>query len=512
MFRWQRELFCIMVSMNSWFRWLVAGLLLGIGFVLPILWPLGLIGGAYFLFLLREETNKRKIYFGAWLAWSIKSAFATSVFWSVYPIEWLPIDFGNIQLALIFIYWFTASLWLGGGALVVVLLYKFFQKNILAINKNLIFLIFPIIWVLGEVIGSLIFSVMMIGPGGSINASYSLGYVGYLLTENNLLLQFARLGGVYSLSFLFTASSVALYLAFSVRKKVYQYIIVGLLVFVYLTSFFTFYTSTNVPVKEGYKVVTIDTNFPKGPALNRESSMIISNNLNDAVMAALAEDPDYILLPEDARYFDQQRPVSAVKSLFQLQFDNPEVTIIDSGRVELNDKIILQAFVYNGPGNPVERFHKRYLVPQGEYMPSLYSGFLGLLGYGKTADYLSSVISYEVGSKTSQANVASNIPGVLFCFESVSPYGVRTLVKERPTMPFVAHQISHAWFHDSNILWHQLDSMLKVQAVWNHQYIVSAGNHVSGQVITPGGNMVPLQVVASDELWTVKTTKIPKVY
>jgi len=492
-------------------RWLFSGLLLGIGFVLPALWILGVFGAAYFLHLVQEEQSNKSLYFGAWLAWSVKAAFASAYFWSTYPIEWLPTDFGNIQLMLIFMYWATVSICLGSGAIVVLSLYKLFQNYLSITKKYFLLLIFPFIWIAGEVIGSIMFSLMLIGPGGSIDASYSFGYAGYLLAEHDIFLQFARIGGVYSLSFLFVIGAVLFYLAYSIQKKVYQFTALVLIILIHLTSLMTFYEAKDIStLEEGYKVVTIDTNFPKVLTRDKASSMLISNSLNDAMEVALAQNADYILLPEDARYFDQRRSVSATKSLFKLRFDNPDVVIVDSGRAESESKTVLQAFVYNGPNNPVEQFHKRYLVPQGEYMPSFYSKFLGLIGFGKTANYLSDVISYEVGSKTSQAKTAENIPGVLFCFESVSPYGVRVLMKEKPDMPFVAHQVSHAWFHNPNALWHQLDAMLKVQAVWNQKYIISAGNYVEGKVIAPDGNIMSLETVATDEMWKVKKITIPK--
>lgn len=512
MFLWQLESFCIMDWLNNWLRWSIAGLLLGVGFVLPLLWPVGLLGGAYFIQLLHNETNLIRSCLGAWLAWSVKAAFATSVFWSAYPIEWLPIDFGNTQLIIIFIYWITASAWLGSGAVLVATVYRFFHLYWKGIKPLLIFVVLPVIWVIGEVLGSIVFSVMMMGPGGSINASYSLGYGGYLLAENEVILQFARLGGVYSLSLLFALVCGSLYFLLSAKKQHARKVTFGFLTLIYLTSLFTFSVPEETIESNGYKVISIDTAFPKGPIRNQSDSIQISNSLNTAMLVSLGQKPDYILLPEDARYFNQQRSASAVKSLFKLQFDNPKAVIIDSGRAEVEGNTVLQTFIYNGPDDSVERVHKRYLVPQGEYMPSLYAKLLGLVGYGETANYLSEVVSYEVGSKTSQTEMANNLPGILFCFESVSPYGVRTLIKERPNIPFVAHPISHAWFHDSNILWHQLDTMLKVQAVWNQKYIVSAANHAKGRVVTPQGTVSDLRIIEQGSGWEVSEVIIPKSY
>jgi hypothetical protein len=114
-----------------------------------------------------------------------------------------------------------------------------------------------------------------------------------------------------------------------------------------------------------------------------------------------------------------------------------------------------------------------------------------------------------VGSLTSQTEAASSTPGILYCFESVSPWGVKKIIQERGEVPFIAHPISHAWFNEPKILWKNLDSMLRVQAIWNQQYIVSAGGHVSGQVYTPQGKIRSPENIASGDNWTLRQSFIP---
>jgi len=139
----------------------------------------------------------------------------------------------------------------------------------------------------------------------------------------------------------------------------------------------------------------------------------------------------------------------------------------------------------------------------------LTAGMLKLFGYDSVIDYITKDVSYIVGPQVSQNHFSSHHPGVLFCFEYTDPTGVRSLVKERPDLPFIAHPISHAWFNEPHTLLSQIDSMLKVQAVWNQQYIVSAGSRVSGSVFTPGGSKVSLSTVASGENWEVREIIIP---
>jgi len=142
-------------------------------------------------------------------------------------------------------------------------------------------------------------------------------------------------------------------------------------------------------------------------------------------------------------------------------------------------------------------------------MPYIYATLLRIVGYGSAVETIGKDISYTVGSLTSQTEAASSTPGILYCFESVSPWGVKKIIQERGEVPFIAHPISHAWFNEPEILWKNLDSMLRVQAIWNQQYIVSAGGHVSGQVYTPRGKVRSPENIASGENWTLRQSFIP---
>lgn len=143
-------------------------------------------------------------------------------------------------------------------------------------------------------------------------------------------------------------------------------------------------------------------------------------------------------------------------------------------------------------------------------MPYVYSGVLRLVGYSEPARFLEQQLSFRVGDLTAQSGFASHVPSVLFCFESNAPTGVRTLMQERGgDVPFIAHVVSHGWFHDPTVLWQQLEVMLRIQAIWNDVYIVSAGNHVAGYVVTNNGVVVQPTVIASGTNWNVTLSAVP---
>jgi len=490
---------------NNFLQWVAAGSLLGAGFLFPPLWIFGIVGVSWIIVLSLSTQSIKKLVVGSLAAGTIKAAAALFWFWSVYPIVWLAFDLGRIQLILIFFYWITAALWLGTAVVIFALVAK---KLSFYLRKKLLLPLIPFVWMFSEIVGSLIFSVITIGEGGVITSAFSFGFVGYLLAQHNILIFGALFGGVYMLGLLFVGVAAGLLCIES--KHHYIGVVAGVLCVVYATAYVPLVSRDFVVNDEAYSVVTIDTTFPPNQIRTPEGAAIIRTELDAAMDVALNLDSDYILLPEDARYFNQYQNINQTKAIFQFQKSNPATIIVDSSRALSGDDTVLQSYVYNGVENTVDQSHKRYLVPQGEFMPALYVGVLQLFGFGELTEKIAQDISFTVGPKVSQSEFAQTSPGVLFCFESVSPWGVRTILQERGEVPFIAHPISHAWFHDSEILWVNLDSMLRVQAIWNQQYIVSVGSHVSGQVFTPNGSIQTLDEVTSGDGWIVRQTSIPK--
>lgn len=508
MCQWQLELFCIMDFLRKAgiTQWGISGILLGLGFLFPALWPAGIVGVAYFLYLTQQKQSLKHIILGGFVSWTTKSALAIIWFWSVYPIDWLTFDFGKAQLGVIGSYWLVTAGWLGiGGTITAITFSRLFRS----LGQSVwLYILVPVLWLGGELVSSFIFSIMTYGEGGRLTTAFSFGYVGYLFADHQWLLQGARVFGVYSLGIMFVGVAFFSLRHFSQWRHIHQALPISLLGIFFLTAYIPF-PSTKTQTDEVHHVLTIDTTFPKDQHLTSAGTEVMQAELEQAMQTGLSRSPDYILLPEDARYFNQTQTPEITQTAFSFLHQNPEVVIVDTGRVERAEKALLQAFIYNGKEQTVDVSQKRYLVPQGEFMPALYVGFLKLLGFSETVDSLAEDISYSVGPKTSQENFSASAPGVLFCFESVSPWGVKKIMAERGTVPFIAHPISHGWFHDPQIFWRNLDSMLKVQAVWNQQYIVSSGSHVVGQVYTPAGKVENLTPLESGDNWQLREAFIP---
>lgn len=484
----------------------LSGIFLGIGFVIPATWLLGFIGVAIFILALAKTTTAKQALIGGLVAWTTKSLFAISWFWSTYPITWIDLSLGKSEVLVVGLYWLTVSMFLGlGGSLVAGLWY--WLKNRLPAIFGI--LLFPVLWVTGEVFSSLMFSLWTLGEGSTINTVFSFGYLGYLFGYHERLLLLASIGGVYLLSFTFILLSYLGCLVLTIFPRRKALLIISALVLVLWGSSGSVSTlaSTYTTSEEGTVVAIIDTRFGDEFFKREDKATYKYEQVAEAVEAALLLSPDYIVLPEDSRYTNTEITPEAAYRFFRFVSSDSEAIVIDSGRVALKPHGGAQrATIYDGISKNGWATDKQYLVPQGEFMPYFYQVTLSALGMKKAVAEIGNKLSYRPGPISSQAHLPAVVPGVLFCFESADPYAVKRLLKER-AVPFIAHPISHAWFHQSQILWQQQDIMLKVQALWSNVNIVSAGNQAFGALYTKDGKKMVGSPVKAGESWQVSLVR-----
>lgn len=486
----------------AWYRhWsvytTVLGLLLGIGFVVPALWPLGLIGvaGVIYYFVYHRPTLLQ-----AWWIYMVKASLVSVWIWAVYPIDWLGFSLGWVELPIIGFYWLTTSASLAVGGMVLAWVVRWLRVRY---SATLVLLTMPLLWLMSELVQSFAFSVFLFGPGGTIGTTYSMGYIGYLLTEHALLIEVSRIAGVYGLTVLFVA--IAVLLLHYYLSGAYKTVLVAGAVILLSTGL---QLTDTVTGDSSYTVVTIDTFTPPE---SDERAAIMQAAINDALVAVRDTNPDYVILPEDSRYINQSLDINALRAVLSFWQGDSQAVLIDSGRTELGDDVVLQSVIYDGATKEVFQSQKSYLVPQGEFLPYFYSFLFTIIGQAESSRILQDRLAYRVGPNISQAHFSQRIPGILFCFEVVDARGVQRLMRNRDTtVPFVAHIISHAWIHPSVIFRHQLDSMLRVQAIWNQTYIVSAGNHIPGYTVSPTGAITYGETIAEGEYFEAKVTQIPR--
>ncbi len=463
---------------------LSAGTLMAIGLYAPWLYPATILGIGWYVFLLARAPS---FGYAAWyglLGWLAKALGAIAWFWYTYPLIWLETIAALTQISIIATYWLTAALWLALAGSVLGIAVKFLAR----FRSWLIIVVcLPVVWVGVEVLSSYVFSVFTQGEQSGPNIFFSFGYVGYALAEHATLFFLATLGGVYGLTWGIVFCTLLLSWHVTTCRRHKRYLSLGVVMTLLIVTS-VWYPSSVLPTpprESDLAIAVVETRFPAGSidnaALRYHHTMV-------ALEAVATHQPTHILLPEDHRFFslspDQLHTRDTLQQLF------PQTYLLDSTSIETERGLTLRSVIYDTATDTFTYVDKQYLVPQGEYTPRLYRAGLALVGQADLIDQIMRTAAYVPGPIVNQTHLSPTIPSVLFCFESVSPLGVRTIVGEREELPpFVFHPISHTWFHQPTILWHKLDTMLRVQATWNGIPIVSAANNARSAIYAADGTI-----------------------
>jgi apolipoprotein N-acyltransferase len=145
-------------------------------------------------------------------------------------------------------------------------------------------------------------------------------------------------------------------------------------------------------------------------------------------------------------------------------------------------------------------FDKKYLVPQGEFLSYIHEATLSLLMSKERTKEVLDFAHFKAGVLGDSNLLPPHLPGILFCFETMVPYGVRKAARYRDP-DLIVHPISHAWFSDplSFSLEYQLNGMLKVHAVWNNIPIVTSGSMTQSRMYLPSGDAEDGEIIHATE-------------
>jgi len=491
----------------SWLQLVLVGCVLGSTFIQPYFAPLLFLSLPLFWYQLVTASSLTQALWRGWLVWYVKSLFALFWFFSTYPLDSVEVALpAGLQLLAIAVYLATGALWLSAGGLLlgggVWLIHQWF-------NHICIRSIFIAGWlVVCEVTGAWVFSVATTAPDIPLTSAFAFGFVGVPSVVIPGLIGWAMFGGSYAL-----AGLVGLYTALvtyqsSWRRRWYG-VSGGALCLVGGGLLLSYTQLYNHPSPT--KIAVIETDFSAVLTSNQAGRLQQTQSLKKAFVSALEHNPEYVLFPEGAGFINGLYPgvdPATAYNFYRFDFNDPVVVVQDSVRLETARGAVLRGITFDGHNKVVSQFDKQYLVPQGEYVPQLYAFVLHNLGYTEVLASMRRAQSYRPGQLSTPTVQNKNIPPILFCFSSSDPRGVRKLDMKN-SAPFVAHPISHAWFHEPDTLWYQLDQFLRIQAVWNQVPIVSAANLAPSHVYWPDGAVTQGAVVASGELWRVRLVTLP---
>lgn len=441
-----------------------AGAALGVAFLHPYAWWVALAGVCLFFWCVHDVSKWYARFWYGLLAGTTKAALVLSWFWSTYPLDWLGVPAFATSVALIFGYWSTTSLVLGAGYAVAALAVPLFTHS--RVVKKILLL--PLVLVVAEVAGSFFFSLYTTAPGIPLNVDFSFGYLGYLLAEHGILREAARGGGVYLLSYLYGVLAVAL-LTLATTRRLKAFAVACALVAV--TGMVSF--SPPAPAPSG--VVGVHTRFSPSLAIEPHEALERFAAHAALIERAVKEGAHTIILPEDSR-FRSHFPSDTHVLRYLSTLQSNDTVLVDTMRTTDERGLnVLRAFLFDTATWQVYTFDKRLLVPQGEYLPSVHHFILSLVQPPEQLEVLRAAINYRPGVRNDTTDIPPHLPGVLFCSESISPWGARTSARPRGTR-VLAHPVSHAWFQEPALLHHQLGQMLAVNSRFAGVAVVPAVN------------------------------------
>jgi apolipoprotein N-acyltransferase len=478
-----------MMRCASWFwnnpgtHFVCAGVLMGIAFLHPFLWWAGVLGFALLAHAVRTLDSAKQAFWYGTLAGTLKMLLVLVWFWTVYPVDWIGEFSPVLQVLGIGWVWFSASAIIGVsvGCLSSVLCKLRHARGY--------FYIVPFALVVSEILGSILFSLFEYGPGGSVNAHFSFGYLGYTFVGHGAFGILAYGTGVYALT-LFVGACAA-FLAYGVARQEHKTRRFLLITFLFIITYFVppFFASES----GGYTVATVNTQFENHRIETGEMKAERTQALVDAFKAAIDSGSDVIVFPETAGALKVFGTADNVFDFLETK-TNRAIRIIDSDRVYNREgKTEVRATLYDTGKREAYEQYKSYLVPSGEFLPYHLGFVMSLFGFRETSEALDSYMTY-VPRRDEESDIPSSYPGILFCSESLSPIGV---LGARTRYPLVVHPVSHAWFNTPKTLWYQLDSMLKAQTRMARVPLVQASNMTEPKAYDRFGNLVTGETIFS---------------
>jgi apolipoprotein N-acyltransferase len=483
---------------------IIAGAFMGIPFLWSALWPLSLLGAALTYYALARTTSVRATLLGGTALGFIVNGLAYyGIFWHTLPLDWLEVFSLPVQLAIVGVSWFFTALgsaiWIGAG----LALAKSFATNTW---RDI-----PLVagaWVFAEYAGAWWFGIQNAGPGSIVGPHFSLGYVGNLLATDAALLQLAPLGGVYILSAsMFLLGGLVYFTLRSSGGERRRFLVV--LACVVVLWGLTHVVLSRAKTVGGKQIRVALVTLQEAPVLEPSDDVRrqhVSRILRQ--IASSKERADVIVLPENAELFSHI-DVPHVREFFAK--NHP--VVIDSNTLHQDGRLVARLeFVDMESGESLSS-QKRFLLPDGEYVPYVYEIAFSVLGFGNELSRVASARTYMPGVAVG-IHMQKHRFGALFCNEALSPRMYRDLAHDGAEV-FV-NSASHSWFNGSRTVFEQIQRAAQIRAAESRRWFVQASNMAPSYVLDSYGRIVAQSRAGAEETLTAevytRTTRTLYVY
>ncbi len=301
--------------------------------------------------------------------------------------------------------------------------------------------------------------------------------VGYTVGFSDILSQMAGIAGVLGLSFIiFNITGTFYYIwnggAILLRKDLlYSFIVLGS-VFIFgllrLEAYPTSFLTTKIRIVQ-----------PSIPQNQKWDPDIFWKNLElhkELSSIKTGFKPDIILWSEAAVTAPYQ--IHIISKYLGDIAKKQHATLITGGVSEINDKTYTALFSIGPDGKLLFEYHKRHLVPFGEYMP--FREFIPIkkLTHG--------IADYTEGQTQKIFNIESLGVKIrpMICYESIFPEEIRTQGAD-----LLVNVTNSAWYGNSSAPYH-LFYTNKFRAIENGMPVITSSNNGISGIIDPVGRVL----------------------
>ncbi len=471
----------------------LGGLLLGIGFVVPIVWTLVFFGFIPLLYALSEARSDAHAFGLGWCSgFALYGCAIFGIFWFTLPLDWLGVFPLWFQIVLVGISWSLTS----SGLALSVGLFAVVVRRLSSDSWHDVFIV-PAAWVLCEWLAMWEFSIQNAGNGSILGAHFGLGQLGNLVAHDDVLLQLASLGGVYILSALVPIVGVLLYRLRcthgSERRAIVN--VIAIVVVVWVMGYAFLERTPSAPAGAlGVRVALVSTQEP--PIFHPSADDAKKSFETVKTILPRGEGSDIVVLPESTEFLNYYRAVDGplfAQHVAELLGTSSPI-LIDSDTIQVvGGSLESQLELYDPTTRESIKSYKYFLLPDGEYVPSMYNVLIPLLGQGAALKAVAQYRTFEHALAPAPLFVRNTSLGVLFCNETMSPTLYASLALHGASV-FI-NVAAHSWFHGSRVVAEQMLEAAKIRAVESRRWYAQATDVAPSFVLDPYGR------VATSSAW-----------
>lgn len=454
-------------------------LLLSLTLVTPELSYLVFVALVPFLYFITEYNGKKLLS----LIWSFGFVYMLlSTVWmlQVQPESWTALQGASGRANQYAVWLLSSFVFSVGFVLLGFIMARLKRRNV---AKEVLLMWIVILWPLGEIVRSVLFSIVSFGPGASIGAYWNFGVLG-LSAMSTPLAYASRLVGLYGMTALVVVVNLSFYVL--LRKNIRA---LGALVAVVVITLIGFF---------GYRQAS-------GPV----KTVGVLHLKSDADQADLGT----IRLPDNRRLDLFVAPEHVNISISDIQqkigpFLKSDGTFVASETENEAAPAVIRILYYSPVAGLFELQSKNFLIPTGEYIPYVISGYSRLVGQNKWIKTFNEARSIRKGTRPEQTVLS---PGginlaVLSCSGILAPEQFRRLASQDAQIlisPASLHLLSGASFYKKQAM-----EMARFHAIANAKPFVQAArgdqsfilDHNGRQILQTSGDtrLVSTQIQLSD--------------